>query len=154
MAGNSGTASSAPPALGGVQVQTSLYGLAVPLFWGRVRVGGNLVWYGDFKAIPVTDTAAAGGKGGGSSQGSVSWRYEAAVILSLGAGPINGVLSAWKGKQRFAGQVAGTRYRTLTHNVTVPAGGVVTVPQAADFTSPVAVRDPNNIWPGLESPGM
>lgn len=149
MGGKSSTISSVDPRLGGIQVQTSNFGLTLPLVWGRARITGNLLDYDDFKAIPHTEVTESGGKGGGDvRQERTTWSYEATVILGLCVGPINGVLSAWKGKERFSGTTVAAQTRTLKHTVTVPAGGVVTVPSAGIFSRNVAVRYPNNSYPG------
>lgn len=143
------TISSTDPVIGNIQVQTSSAGLAVPLLWGRPRVGGNALWYGDFKAIPYTESTQSGGKGGGGIvQETHKFAYQAAVVLALGAGPINGVTAAWKGKAYIPGSMTGNRISTLTHSVTVPTGGVVTVPSASNFSAAVSVRDPAYTVPG------
>lgn len=149
MAGRSNTISTSEPRLGGIQVQTSLYGLALPMVWGRVRIGGNLLWYGDFTATPHTEVSNSGGKGGGAKQSSTRYTYTAAVALGICAGPVNGILTAWKGKDRLIGASAGTRTRTLVEAFTVPGGGVVTVAQAASLTFNVAARHADNLLPGM-----
>jgi hypothetical protein len=149
MAGKPQALSNTSPALGALQVQTSTNGMAIGQLWGRPRVPGNLIWYGNFKAIPRTENQSSGGKGGGSAnQGTTSYSYQAAVAMAIGAGPVNGVISAWRGKERLTGQSISTRTRTLRHRATVPAGGTVTVPEAASFYRHSAVRDTANTSSG------
>lgn len=141
------TISQTEPRLGGLRVQTSSYGNAVPVGYGRFRIGGNLVWYGNFKAIPHKQKQ--GGKGGGTKVESTSYTYEAAILVCLGHGPANGVLSAWKGKQRLTGETVDGKIRTLTHKVTVPSGGVVTVPESSIYKAHVsAVKPFTPSWDG------
>lgn len=140
MAGNSKPLSNSQPAIGALQVQTSAHGQAAALFWGRVRVPPNLLWYDDFKAIPRTETQGGGGKGGGAKQTTTTYSYQAAVVMALGVGPVNAVLSAWRAKDRIYGASTSTRIRTLRHQATVPGGGVVTPPESASFFRNVAVR--------------
>ena len=45
----------------GLRVQTSAYGMAVPIIYGRNRVTGNLRWYGAFTPVPHTTTTGGGG---------------------------------------------------------------------------------------------
>lgn len=75
-----------------MRVQTSIAGKAVALGWGKARLAGNLLWYGDFKA---TQTAAAGGKGGGGKAGSGQYSYSASVVIGLCEGPIAAFGQIW-----------------------------------------------------------
>jgi hypothetical protein len=153
MAGKTNTISTQPPALGAVQVQTSTAGLAIPQVWGRTRVGGNLLWYGDFKSTAVTEDNGGGGKGGGGggAGGTTRYIYEAAVIMALAGVPLNGVVSAWKGKQRYFGETINGRITSYTVRATVPAGGFVTVDvHGGAFAAGVSVVDPENSQPGFE----
>jgi len=141
MGGNS-TISSMQPAAGNLRVQTSVYGAAIPLVYGRARVSGNLVWYGGFKAIPHTSTTSSGGKGGGGvTQENTTYTYTAAAMMALCEGPINTVLSAWVGKQRYGGQAANGVSATYHQTVTIPVGGLVTVDRAATYQRTVGVAD-------------
>jgi hypothetical protein len=105
MSGGGGTISTSEPRLGALRVQQSSYGLAMPIVYGRTRISGNLVWYGDFTAIAHTTTTTSGGKGGGGgvSQQNTTYTYEAAVLLALCEGPVGGIVSVWQGKSRFDG---------------------------------------------------
>jgi hypothetical protein len=93
--------------LADIRIQSSAYGSCIPwLLVGRGRVAGNLVWYGNFKAIKHTDTSSAGGKGGGSTQESVTYTYEAAVIVGLSRGPLHATGAVWRGKEQLASLAA------------------------------------------------
>lgn len=131
MSGSS-TIATTEPMLGTLRVQTSMYGLAVRLMWGQPRVPGNLLWFGNFVATAHTTTQSSGGKGGGGvTQTSTTYSYTAAAMLALGRGPINGIVSAWQDKRRFAGEAVPAKKVTLTHTATVGAGGLtVNVPLA------------------------
>jgi len=144
MAGNSKPLSNSQPAIGALQVQTSAHGQAAALFWGRVRVPPNLLSYDDFAAIPRTETQGGGGKGGGAKQTTTTYTYQAAVVMSLGVGPVNGVLSVWRAKERLYGASTSSRIRTLRHSATVPGGGVVTPPESGNHYRNVAVRHLTN----------
>lgn len=129
MSGKKSTISTSEPRLGNLRVQTSMYGLAVPMRWGQVRATANLIWFGNFQAIAVTTSTSQGGKGGGGvTQVDTKYEYKAAGIMSLGRGPIVGIASAWKDKRRFVGEAIAGRTETKTHTVVVPPGGVVNVP--------------------------
>jgi hypothetical protein len=145
MGGQNTTLTQREQRLSDIRVQTSSQGTVLAKGWGRYRVACNLVWYGSFKAIENRSVSRQGGKGGGGvTQETITYTYEAAVILMLGQGPIDGVTSAWKGKERFEGKATTTRRRTLRHTISLPAltagsTHVVTVPQSADVVGDVAV---------------
>jgi hypothetical protein len=103
VSGGGSTISTSEPRLGAMRVQQSSYGVTLPVVYGRTRVTGNLIWYGDFVAIAHTTTQQSGGKGGGGdvTQESTTYTYEAAVMMALCEGPVGGVVSAWRGKERF-----------------------------------------------------
>jgi hypothetical protein len=80
----------------GVDIQSSCYGGVVPVIYGRARLTGNLLWYGDFQAIAVK--SSSGGKGGSENSGSGSYDYKASFIFALGEGPLADVQTVWASK--------------------------------------------------------
>lgn len=84
----------------GLQVQTSVYGKSLPIIYGRTRVAGNLIWYGDFTATPQPQQSAGkggiigggGGKGGG---GNTGYTYSVSYMMALGEGQITTVQKVW-----------------------------------------------------------
>lgn len=102
MGGKSSTITSAEERILSLQVQQSSQGLTLPVIYGRTRVAGNLVWYGDFVTIEHKATTRQGGKGGGGvTQVDISYTYEAAVMLALCEGEIQGVGRIWREKEKF-----------------------------------------------------
>lgn len=151
MGGKTTTISNTEPRLGSMRIQTSMYGLTVRLMWGQPRVTGNLLWFGNFQAVPHTTTEEQGGKGGGGvKQVNTTYSYYAAAIMALGRGPIAGIASAWKGKERYAGGTVTGAISTLVFPVTVPAGGGnVSLPLgggAFKALSLVWVDEPPSYW--------
>ena len=59
--GGSQSINTTEPMALGLRVQTSAYGLVIPIVYGRTRVTGNMIWYSDFTAIPHTTTSSGGG---------------------------------------------------------------------------------------------
>lgn len=104
--------------LKGLSAQTSVYGAVLPLGYGRFRLSGNMIWYGDFTA---TKQKAQGGKGGmfggGGKGGGVSYEYSAAVLLALCVG---GSSLKLFNVYDSAGQVELT---VTVETFTVPGGG-------------------------------
>nr|WP_316642889.1 phage tail protein [uncultured Roseateles sp.] len=76
-------------------LQSSTYGATVAWLRGVNKLPGNLVWYGDFRAIPHTTTQ--GGKGGGGSR-STTYTYAASLVMGLCHGTITAIPKVWKGK--------------------------------------------------------
>lgn len=90
------------PAAMGIRVQTSVYGLVIPIIYGANRCSGNMIWYNGFKAIPHTEKITTqSGKGGGKKQtvdGATTYTYTTSFILSLSLGQISGIGKAWADK--------------------------------------------------------
>lgn len=93
---------SEPMALG-IRVQTSAYGLPIPIVYGRNRVSGNVIWYGDFTAIPHTTTTSSGGKGGSVESSNTTYSYTVGLQLALCEGPITAVNNHWSNKNYKTG---------------------------------------------------
>lgn len=148
------------PVLGGIRVQTSAYGLPIPLVWGQNRIAANMLWYGDFQAIPHTTTSSSGGGGkGGSPPASTNttWTYQAAMILGLCEGPIAGVGSIWADKDVHSGKWVPAQLRSVgaiysffllstgadepPEIHTVPSGLAISVDHASLFTANLYVTD-------------
>ncbi|MBF0399691.1 MAG: hypothetical protein HQL90_02870 [Magnetococcales bacterium] len=87
------------PRANGVTFQGSIYGAAIPIVYGRARVSGNLLWYGDFKAIAHTTSQDVGGKGGGGTTVvSTTYTYTASFVFGLCEGPITGIDGIWSNR--------------------------------------------------------
>lgn len=144
MGGKSTTIATEEPRLGNLRVQTSMYGLCQPKVWGQTRVTGNLLWFGNFKAVATTTSSQQGGKGGGGvTQLDTKYTYFAAAVLGIARGPILGIASAWKGKRRYTGIAVPGASQTLGHIQTLPVGDTtVSVPLAGlVFGGTVSVTD-------------
>lgn len=139
MAGNRPAIASTEPRLGGLRVQTSLYGQTVPVVYGRTRIPGNLVWYGGFKAERQEERSEAA-KGGGSRPTRIYYAYSASVQMLLGEGPIAAVRTVYKGKQKFPGETVSVTAGTAVHTATVPASPhQVSVPVPSGWVATVRV---------------
>jgi hypothetical protein len=94
-----------PPA-SSLRIQQAVQGKARGIGWGKTRIAGNLIWYGDFNATPVQQGGGggkgtgggAGGKGGAGNSGSYS--YSAAVAIALCEGPITSIGNVWNNKSK------------------------------------------------------
>jgi len=137
-----------PSALKGMRAQTSVYGTVIPIVYGRTRVPGNLLWYGDFKAFKVKAQGGKGGLFGGGGKGGGGYTYQASVEIGICEGPIRGVRNIFDSAGVLAVNQAVETY-------TVPGGGgSYTVTHSANFfgnlgvtrgdTYSVAVNDYGN----------
>ena len=102
MGGKASTISNSEQRILSLQVQQSSQGLTLPVVYGRARVAGNLIWYGDFTTIETKTTTRQGGKGGGGvKQEDIAYTYEAAVMMALCEGEIKGIGRIWRDKEKF-----------------------------------------------------
>ncbi|MEI4486588.1 glycoside hydrolase/phage tail family protein [Frigidibacter sp. MR17.14] len=72
-------------------------GAPVTRVWGRMRVGGQVIWASEFRERSETETTSSGGKGGGGSQSSsvTTYSYSVSLALALCEGEIRGVERVW-----------------------------------------------------------
>ncbi len=75
-------------------VTTSTEGAVIPRIWGRMRLGGNIIWATDFTEHVSTSTSG-GGKGGGPKVTTTSYSYTASFAVALCEGPISGIGRIW-----------------------------------------------------------
>jgi hypothetical protein len=80
----------------GLQIQTAVNALPIPIIWGESKVAPNVVWYNNFHSYP--ESGGSGGKGGIFSSGNSTsgYTYTAAVIMALAEGPITGINQIWR----------------------------------------------------------
>lgn len=95
----------------GYRAPTSLYGKPVTIPYGRVRLGPQVIWTGGWEANPVS-----GGKGNKGKGGAQQYDYIATFLMGLGAGPVPGVYSIWRDRDKF-------NLADATETYTVPVGG-------------------------------
>lgn len=93
-----------------LRVQTSAYGLCLPLIYGKQRVVANMFWYSDFNAIANTTTTKSGGflGIGKTKTQNTTYTYQAALMLGLGEA-ITAVDTIWIDKDQIkSGTASGT----------------------------------------------
>jgi hypothetical protein len=84
----------------GLQVQTAVSTLPIPIVWGMNKLAPNLIWYANFR-VNTSNAPGGGGKGGlfnGPGNGPV---YTADIILAACEGPVTGVNTIWKGQSIY-----------------------------------------------------
>ena len=94
-----GGAQTTTPDYTGLQIQTAVNTLPVPIIWGASKLAPNVIWYNNFQ------TSQGGGKGGGKGGlfggGASETTYSAAVIMALCEGPITGINQIWKNQSVY-----------------------------------------------------
>ena len=94
-----GSQPASTPDYTGLQIQTAVSALPIPIVWGTSKLAPNVIWYANFKAIAVNNNTG-GGKGlfGGGNTPTGQYDYKADVILGVCEGPIAGVGLVWRGQ--------------------------------------------------------
>src|ERR1700682_5583891 len=82
-----GSQPASTPDYTGLQIQTAVSALPIPIVWGTSKLAANVIWYANFKAIPA-----------GSSGNAGQYDYKAYVILAICEGPITGIGDVWRGQ--------------------------------------------------------
>ncbi|GHE05464.1 gene transfer agent (GTA) protein [Defluviimonas sp. 20V17] len=79
--------------LDSLRITSSTEGAVVPRLYGRMRLGGNVIWATDF--TETRNVTRAGGKGGGPKVTTTEYVYTASFALGLSEGPITGIGRIW-----------------------------------------------------------
>jgi hypothetical protein len=92
--------SNTAPDYTGLQIQTAVSTLPVPIVWGLTKIAPNVIWYENFQIHQGGSGGKGGGVfGGGGNQSQTS--YSADVILALCEGPITGIRLIWRGQSVY-----------------------------------------------------
>ena len=111
------------PEYTGLQIQTAVNTLPIPIVWGMSKLAPNIVWYNNFQAIPQ---GGGGGKGGNSPPSG--YDYTADIIMALCEGGIAGVNRIWRGQSTYTLQTLGINPQEAASTFGkegVSSGGVV-----------------------------
>src|SRR5580704_7010705 len=96
-----GSQPASTPDYTGLQIQTAVSALPIPIVWGTCKLAPNVIWYANFKAI-AAGSSGGGGKGlfgsSASSSNSGQYDYKADIILAICEGPITGIGDVWRGQ--------------------------------------------------------
>ncbi|WP_287882887.1 glycoside hydrolase TIM-barrel-like domain-containing protein [Paracoccus sp. (in: a-proteobacteria)] len=69
-------------------------GVVIPRLYGRMRLGGNIIWATDFREEANT-SRQGGGKGGGPKVTTTEYTYFASFAVGICEGPITGIGRVW-----------------------------------------------------------
>jgi hypothetical protein len=98
------------PSYTALQLNTATSILPIPIAWGTVKVGINIIWYANLKLYKTESGGGGGGKGGGGlfGGGQVTYYYGADMIIALCEGPISGVGAIWTNNAQYTLATVGT----------------------------------------------
>jgi len=82
-----------------LRVTRASEGAAIPRIFGRLRVGGNIIWATDFREEYTETRQGNGGKGGGIVVEVYS--YFASIAVAIATGRIGGVGRIWADGSAF-----------------------------------------------------
>ena len=107
------------PQYTGIQMQASSSALPIPILWGMTLVAPNVIWAGDFVAIPLY-SGGSGGKGGvfGGRSQITGYDYFTALVMGLCEGPVTNVRYGYDGQNTYTlgmlscGEILGTTPQT------------------------------------------
>ncbi len=83
------------PRLDSLRITSSTEGAVVPRVYGRMRMGGNVIWATDFREETKTTTQGGGKGGGGGKVKTTEYLYYASFAVALCEGPITGIGRIW-----------------------------------------------------------
>ena len=84
------------PRLDSLRITSSTEGAVIPRVYGRMRMGGNIIWATDFREETKTTTQGGGkGGGGGGKVKTTEYLYYSSFAVALCEGPITGIGRIW-----------------------------------------------------------
>ena len=86
-------------AAAGLQVQTSAYGLVVPILFGQNQTTPNLIQMFNFRSYQNVEPSASGGKGGSPSPTTITYTYSVTPLFGLCEGTITSFDTIRKDKE-------------------------------------------------------
>jgi len=76
-----------------LRIMGSGEGAALPVVWGKMRVGGQVIWASPFTEIATR--SGGGGKGGASQPAVTQYSYSVSLAVAVGEGEISGIGRVW-----------------------------------------------------------
>jgi len=83
------------PRLDSLRITSSTEGAVIPRIYGRMRMGGNVIWATDFREETRTTTQGGGKGGGGGRVRTTEYLYYASFAVAVCEGPITGIGRIW-----------------------------------------------------------
>jgi hypothetical protein len=122
--------------LSDLAVQSSAYGKMIPIVYGTVRMGGNIIWSLPIKetASRSTSSAGGGGKGGGGrvSQTTTSYSYSVTLAIAICEGELTEIHRIWADAKQL--DLSQFTYRSYLGSETQTADSLISSIEGADKT--------------------
>jgi len=83
------------PRLADLDVMASTEGAPIPRVYGRVRLGGQVIWATKLEEVIATESTSGGKGGGGAGTTTTTYSYFANFAVGLCEGPIGRVARIW-----------------------------------------------------------
>ena len=80
--------------LDSLRITSATEGAIIPRLYGRMRIGGNIIWATDFRE-ETNVHRQGGGKGGGQKVTTTEYLYYASFAVALCEGTITGIGRIW-----------------------------------------------------------
>ena len=84
-----------------LRVTSATEGAVIPRIYGRMRVGGNIIWATDFREVYSETRQGGGGKGSGGGVVVEEYSYFASIAVAIAIGPIGGIGRIWADGSAF-----------------------------------------------------
>jgi len=81
--------------LDSLRITSATEGAVIPRLYGRMRIGGNIIWATDFREETKTTTQGGGKGGGGGKVKTTEYLYYASFAVALCEGEITGIGRIW-----------------------------------------------------------
>jgi hypothetical protein len=121
------------PRLDSLRITSSTEGAVIPRVYGRMRMGGNVIWATDFREETKTTTQGGGkGGGGGGKVKTTEYLYYASFAVALCEGPITGIGRIWADGKLL--DTAGISWRWYPGNETQTADPFIAAKMGAANT--------------------
>lgn len=78
-----------------LRITSATEGAVIPRLYGRMRMGGNIIWATDFREETKTTTQGGGKGGGGGKVKTTEYLYYASFAVALCEGPVTGIGRIW-----------------------------------------------------------
>jgi hypothetical protein len=78
-----------------LRITSATEGAVILRLYGRMRIGGNIIWATDFREETKTTTQGGGKGGGGGKVKTTEYLYYASFAVALCEGPITGIGRVW-----------------------------------------------------------
>ena len=113
-----------------LRITSATEGAVIPRLYGRMRIGGNIVWATDFREETKTTTQGGGkGGGGGGKVKTTEYFYYASFAVALCEGPITGIGRIWADSKLL--DTAGITWRWYTGDRSQAADPFITAKRGA-----------------------